>query len=151
MIHYTDADNYYGKNIMSDPYSACIVKFDGSFDDMRKLNHDLLNCNSQFIEELVEIATECNIIPMNFFGIGQYTNNQNNIGIICSDEVSIENEYHQMSFYYLLPDVEACNVIANHMSQESKLVISFNYENEEETFFIFEYKSWRSIKREDLF
>lgn len=131
---------------MAELYTSYIVKFDGSFDDMDKLNRDLRNSNSSFMEELIDTASECGIKQMDFFGISS----NGDVGLISSDEGSVDDEHNKASYFYRIFDDEMADCIASHMTDGSKLIITFCFDIEDYNF-IFEKDTWKMLEKKDLF
>lgn len=111
---------------MSDAYNVKIVKFEGSFDDMAQLNADLrsLVTTSEFMAVLNEAAGYSGIPNVDLFGISRYT--PGNLGLISQDEGSVDNIHSECARYYLDFDNEICEVIQNHLTENSVLAISFD-------------------------
>lgn len=111
---------------MSDAYNVKIVKFEGSFDDMAQLNADLrsLVTTSEFMAVLNEAAVDSGIPNVDLFGISRYT--PGNLGLISQDEGSVDNIHCECARYYLDFDNEICEVIQNHLTENSVLAISFD-------------------------
>lgn len=106
-----------------------VVKFEGGFDDMTALNNDLRALTaSDFIDCLIETATDSGITNVNLFGITTGYLNPGQLGLISQDEGSLDNDYCQLTRTYCDFDNDMLKVISDHLKEGSKLVISITDE-----------------------
>lgn len=103
-----------------------IVKYEGSgIDDLNALNDDLRSLKtSEFMDNLIESATDSGITNVNLFGITTGHWNPEQLGIISQYEGSLDNVYSQITNTYYHFDNDMLKVISDHLKEGSKLVIS---------------------------
>ena len=130
---------------MSDPAQLYIVKFEGGFDDIDVLNSDLRSCGSEFMDLLIEIGTESNIIDIDLF-----SDKNGSLGIVWQDEGYTDGDYNVVTYMYQRLDANMCDIIAKHLTEGSKLVISYLYDIEQ-IFYVFEKDKYSIFEVADLF
>lgn len=107
-----------------------IVKYEGDgIDDLNALNDDLRSLKtSEFMDNLIESATDYGITNVNLFGITTGYMDAGKLGLISQDEGSVDNDYWQLTRTCYDLDNSMLNVISNHLKEGSKLVISITDE-----------------------